>query len=99
MNELLFFVIVSLFAQVAYYIFAYYTFVKKGVWLGLTIQTEGLAFGWAFGFAVEAYFWLGYTMIIIGLLLSGYVIFEKKFLPEKINKIIYYPKLQNPYKL
>ena len=95
---LLTFVVSMAVIQVFYFFLNLFGFLEKISWLSLTLVAIGLGFGWSFGILQATYFKIGYAIFIIGFLLVVYTVFEKDFLPDKINKILYHPKMLNPYR-
>ncbi len=67
--------------------FLYFLFLRKhGAWLGWTILIGGLALATTYGL----------FLLILGALMTSYVLSEKKFLPNWANRILYHPKLNKP---
>lgn len=87
MDFIPFFIIGTLIAQAIYYFLSK----EDGSWIGWTLETEAIIFYFEF-----KNYWLSLLLLfIIGYFLHYYVDKGLKFLPEKINKILYYPKLKS----
>ena len=67
---------------------------EKEYWFVYTFSLEGGMFSWAFGFASELLFWIGYAVFIIGFCMAIY----KIIIENNSNKTLEINSISNKIK-